>query len=390
MPHYDLVIIGAGPAGAAAAVTGRRAGLSVALIDKARFPRQKLCGGLVTGRCAGHMTEVFGLSPAAPLFETRRHFEFFLHGRPLGAVADVPPLYLTMRWDLDERLFRTALAAGAADFSGHRIAALEPGQNRLRLRSGPVLNYGVLIGADGVQSPVARTLFGRAFDPRRIGFALETEAPAAGATEASPIRIDFAAAGWGYGWVFPKSGSTTIGLGGLQARNPNMKGRLAGYLDALGTGQDTPVKGHFLPLGDDKPRPGRGNILLAGDAAGFVDPITGEGIGHAIDSGRHAALAAARALGAGEAQRALALYRPAITPIRTALRCARFLRPLIFAQPLQGFFGATFARSRSLKRDYMHLLAGETEYPRIMARVAARLPRAVLRASASGLRARRP
>ncbi len=387
MPLYDIVILGAGPAGTAAAVTARRAGLSVALIDKARFPRSKLCGGLVTGRCATHLERVFGLGIEPELFDTCRDFEFFLHGRCLASLGDVPPAHLTMRRDLDARLFGLALASGAADYSGQRIGEIDLPGNRLRLQSGETLDYRCLIGADGAQSIVAKKIFGASFNRERIGFALEIEAPApspapgCGPTarqQTHPIRIDFAAADWGYGWAFPKRGSTTIGICGLHARNPDMKARLAAYLQRLGTGQEAAVKGHFLPFGGYRSRPGRGNALLAGDAAGFVDPITGEGIGHAIHSGELAACAAAAAIGLDRPDEALRLYLPLTHPIRTGLRVACLLRPVIFARALQPFFASTFRASQHLKRDYMHLLAGETEYPAILRRTLARLPRAGL------------
>ena len=77
-----------------------------------------------------------------------------------------------------------------------------------------------MIGADGANSLVARTLYGEAFDHARIGFGLEIEAPAPAAD--APVRIDFGAAEWGYGWNFPKAGSATIGIGGVHGRNPGM------------------------------------------------------------------------------------------------------------------------------------------------------------------------
>lgn len=379
MAKVDIAVIGAGPAGAAAARRACALGLTVALIDKATFPRNKLCGGLVTGRCAGQLKDVFGLDIDPQLFDTRRNFEFHMQGKPLGGLEDVPPLHLTMRWDFDLLLCHEAVQAGALDYTGQRIGHLELQANRIALQSGEQIDYTALIGADGVQSIVAKALFGRSFDPARVGFALEVEAPSEGPDPTTPIRIDFGAARWGYGWSFPKRGSTTIGLGGLHAPNPDMAAHLAAYLDQLGTGQGIRVKGHFLPFGEAKPRPGRGNVLLAGDAAGLVDPITGEGIGHAIASGRMAAEAAARALREGQPGLATRYHRAATRPIRVAIGQARMLRPLIFAPRLQPFFARTFTASRSLKRDYMRLLSGETEYPALLAQVAARLPRAAWR-----------
>ena len=379
MTNFDIVVIGAGPAGAAAAVTARKAGYSVALVDKARFPRAKLCGGLITGRCATHLREVFGQEIDDQLFETRQTFEFYMDGTRLARMEDVPPAHLTMRWDFDHVLFNRALAAGANDYTGQRVADFDLPHNRLTLQSGETLSFACLIGADGVQSIVAKELFGQSFDKDKIGFALEIEGPSQAPDTETPIRVDFAAADWGYGWSFPKRGSTTIGLGGLHEKNPKMKALLQTYLTLLGKDDETKVKGHFLPFGGYRSRPGRGNVLLAGDAAGFVDPITGEGIGYAIQSGALAAEAAAEAIHADRPDTAFSRYRPATRPIRTALRSARILRPMIFAGPLKPFFASTFRASRSLKHEYMRLLSGETEYPRLLARTAARLPGAGLR-----------
>ncbi|MEM7075728.1 MAG: geranylgeranyl reductase family protein, partial [Pseudomonadota bacterium] len=379
MERFDIVILGAGPAGSAAAVTARARGLSVALIDKARFPRDKLCGGLVTGRCAKYLNTMFGLEITPELFDTRRNFEFHLGHQSLGTLEDVPPLHLTMRRDFDAVLLDTAVERGARAFTGCRVATLDLPRDRITLEDDTVIEYRCLIGADGVNSMVATVLFGRAFDPARVGFALEIEGPPQTPDETTPIRIDFAAARWGYGWSFPKRSSTTIGLGGLHGCNPDLKPRLMQYLGKLKTGQEAKIKGHFLPFGEAKPRPGRANVLLAGDAAGFVDPITGEGIGHAIHSGACAATAAARALREGQPFLASRYHRAATRPIRNAIAQARLLRPVIFAPRLQPFFSRTFRTSSRLKRDYMHLLSGDTEYPDILVRTVARLPAAALR-----------
>ncbi len=379
MQDFDIIIIGAGPAGAAAAVTARKKGLSVALIDKAAFPRAKLCGGLVTGRCAGHLKEVFDLDLIPGLFEPRRNFEFHLGEQDLGRLDDVPPVYMTMRWDFDRLLHARALRAGAQDFSGRRVETIDPGNDSITLDGDETLRYRVLIGADGVQSIVANSLFGRAFDPEKVGFALEIEAPSETPDETTPLRIDFAAAEWGYGWSFPKSRATTVGLGGLHTHNSDMAAHLSAYRQKLDLPEGKTVKGHFLPFGEAKKRPGRGNVLLAGDAAGFVDPLTGEGIGYAIQSGAMAAETGARAIREGRPILAESYYRAATRPIRADIAQARMLRPLMFSRRLQPFFARSFAASRSLKRAYMDLLAGDIGYPVVLMRVLGRLPAVALR-----------
>lgn len=377
---HDIVILGGGPAGAAAAATAARLGLRTLLIDKARFPREKLCGGLFTGRARDEYHAIFGRPLDPALFEERCAIAFFLGGAPMGRMQDVPPMYLTRRWDLDAHLLELAQAAGADLRTGCRVREIDLNARRLTLEDGEAIGYRVLIGADGVTSAVARALFGRAFDPETIGFALEREMP----PEADPdiartVRVDFGAADWGYGWSFPKRGSTTVGVGGLQRRNPDMKARMQTYAALLDQGEAAGVKGHFLPFGDYRRRPGRGDVLLAGDAAGFVDPITGEGIAHALGSGRLAAEAAARAIREGRPDEAATLYRAATREIRLSLAIARVLRPIVFSQAMAPLFSRSFGGSMRVKHAYMRMLAGETGYPALLWLVARRLPRAVWR-----------
>ena len=375
---YDVIVIGAGPAGSAAARTAAAAGLRVALVDKAVFPRDKLCGGGFTGRAAQYYSEIFE-TELPPDFISKSSVALFAFGEPLGRIEDIPPVYLTMRTALDAHLLDLALAAGAEDFTGRRIAELAPEAGRVTLSDGTELAAPVVIGADGVNSATARALFGRAFDPAQVGFALETEAPAIAPD--APLRIDLGAAEWGYGWSFPKTDSHTVGVGGVHGRNPDMKARMRAYLKVLGLPEDTPVKGQFLPFGKARRRPGRANVLLAGDAAWLVDPVTGEGIGYAMKSGQMAALAARDALARHEPEMALALYRHRLRPLLAAMRHANRLRVLLYRGPLQRGFVRAAKCSGRLRHDYMALLGGEIEYPQLMRRVMLRLPDYLGRAS---------
>lgn len=386
--RHDVIVIGAGPAGAAAALTAARTGLSVALIDRRSFPRDKLCGGGLTGRCIAAAERLLGHPLPDSLAERRGSFEFRAHGAPLGRVEGVPPIHLTTRREFDAYLQRSAIAAGAEDWSGRKPTAIDPARCRVTLEDGEALEGRLIVGADGVASSTARALFGRAYDPARVGFAMEVEAPPEpGAPDW--VRIDFGAAEWGYGWQFPKSESATIGVGGLHARNPQMRAALERYLQDLGVDPAAQrVKGAFLPFGAFRRVPGRGRVLLAGDAAGLVDPVTGEGLAHAIDSGRMAAEAAAAALADGRAEAALPLYRDSLRPIHRALRYARALRLVIYASPLRAGFIRAFRTSRTLRDEYLRMLGGEREYDEIAAALLRRLPRHLARSLGSAARAR--
>ncbi|SDX86901.1 geranylgeranyl reductase family protein [Citreimonas salinaria] len=374
--NFDLIVLGAGPAGAAAAVTSAGAGLSVALVDPRHFPRDKLCGGGLTGRSMRLYREIFGQAvPPVPL-ERRDAIAFHAFGEDLGTDRDAPPVHLGMRCSFDHALVEHALCAGAVDFTG-RTCTLDVDTGTVTIEAGQ-LRAPLIIAADGVNSPTARHLFGTPFDRRTIGFALEVELPDRAPERA--LRIDFGAAEWGYGWQFPKPAGLTIGVGGVLSRNADMKGALRRYLDTLGIHESLPVKGQFLPFGAFRAVPGRGRVLLAGDAAGLVDPLTGEGIAHAMLSGAEAARACTDALAANDPDSALPLYRKRIAPIHTALRHAARLRPILFSESLRPAFIRSFRDSRSLRREYLAMLDGQTDYGPIMRRMALRLPGFVMRA----------
>ncbi len=358
--NFDVVVVGSGPAGSAAAVTAARLGLSVALLDRAAFPREKLCGGGVTGRAARHLAEVFGLGIEEDLFLTSRRVRFTAQGRPLAEVDDAPALHMTMRREFDARLHGLALEAGVEVFAPVKPGALDPARRRLDLADGRSLGFGVLIGADGINSHIARQLFGQSFDPATVAFALEVEAPP---RDDDHVEIDLDAACWGYGWAFPKCESLTLGVGGLHRANPHLKRNLGHYLAQHGAdGQLAGCKGQFLPAGDFRTRPGRGPVLLVGDAAGLVDPLTGEGIAHAILSGRLAAEAAGQALAAGDGGGAFGIYRAALAPLHGELRQARLLQRVVFGRLMHRPMLAVIAARPSMQHRMLRLLAGELDY----------------------------
>lgn len=359
-PDCDVLVIGAGPAGSSAALRARQLGLTVALIDKARFPRDKLCGGGITGRCRSHLDALFAPLPAS-IWQESGKVQLFAGNRVIADLPDIPPIAYTMRTDLDAALLAQAVAAGAEDLTGQRIDVLDLESNRIRTVSGRDVAARVIIGADGVNSLVARTLHGRAYDPAFIGFALEVEVPLpeGGVTP----YLDMTAAYWGYAWGFPKRDSLTLGIGGWQSRNPDLKAKFEAWLRARGHDPTTlRIKGHHIPSGDQRLPPGRGAVLLAGDAAGLVDPITGEGIAWAVKSGALAAEAAAEALSRGTPAVALDCYRRLVRPVQNEIITARRFARFIYHPLLQGRFLQALSRSERVQRRFFDLLAGKRDY----------------------------
>lgn len=352
-------MIGAGPAGATAARVAAGLGARVALIDKAVFPREKLCGGALTTRATGHLAATHGPLPPE-LMHPCKAVRFMDGGRLLAQEQGSLPLALTMRRALDAHLRAGAIAAGAEDWTGRRLAELEPATGTVRLDGGPCLRGAVLIGADGVHSMVARALLGPAAPLQRLGFALEAEVDG---PPGAVMELDLTAVPYGYGWDFPKAHGRTLGLGGVQALSGDMLGRFRAWLVARGVDPDrVRIKGHHLPFGQMRTRIGAGRVVLAGDAAGLVDPVTGEGIAWAVRSGQRAAEAALAALTQGQPTRTHALYAAAMRDVVREVRRAGRIARLAHHPFWQPRVLAAIAGSGHLRRRYLQLLSGEMDH----------------------------
>ncbi len=378
MNAFDVIVIGSGPAGSSAALTALKSGLSVAIVDKATFPRDKLCGGLFTGRSEKAMKAIFGLDVTSDLFLRSERMRFSAKGRVLADIQNTPPMHLTMRRDFDAMLHEQATANGAVAFLGQPAQAIDKANQTLTIKNGETLTYKTLIGTDGVSSFVARSLFGRSFDPETIGFGLEIETPMQPDRD-DAVEVDFDAATWGYGWSFPKQKSLTVGVGGINSRNDSMKANMATYVDQVDGDETLKYKGQYLPFGDYRKQPGRGAILLAGDAAGLVDPITGEGIALAMESGAHAAEACAEAIKSGNPKAAYELYFAKVRPIQKELDQACRWRLLMFHKATEGYFKKAFERGSHLQMKYLQLLAGEASYNDLRGALIKRLPKLAFR-----------
>ncbi|MBV7408683.1 geranylgeranyl reductase family protein [Maritimibacter sp. DP1N21-5] len=367
---FDVIVMGAGPAGSAAAKRAADLGLTVALIDRSVFPRHKLCGALVSPRAHTAIADVHGTKLPDDMYLASRKVAFKWNGETLREIEAPYDLTYTMRTDFDHWLQRSALRAGAVNMEGTRVAEILDKENALLLEDGRRLTYGVFIGADGAASPVAKHLFGQAFDNDKIAFAFETEVDDPCAPDAL-MSIDFRIVRWGYGWNFPKRATRTIGLGGIKSVDQDLKTLMNRYLVNEGVDPTSvKIKGAHLPGGDYKVKPGRGNVLLAGDAAGFVDAITGEGIALAIESGALAAEAAAEAIRAGHPARADRTYFAKVKPIQSELDKVRRIRGIVYAEAFETHFKSRLTESQWVASSFFDVLAGKTTYAEVEKRFA--------------------
>jgi geranylgeranyl reductase family protein len=289
MEQWDAVIVGAGPAGCAAAYDLAAAGRAVLLLDRAEFPRHKACAGGLTRKSLRALR--YSVAPVV-----RETVSAIVVERRSGEAATLASrnavCAMTVRQELDDYCLRRTLAAGAMFARIGPLVGLEIRDDGVVVRTAERSYKGrFLIGADGVHSRVRQMVWGEGTAWFRRGFALEAEVRT-GDGEGSGLVFDLAGARQGYGWVFPKRDHVNVGLYTESADEKLDRPRLTAYIrERFGDAQVGPITGQYLGFGAERVAPAGDRVFLVGDAGGFADPLTGEGIYGAIASGQAAAAA---------------------------------------------------------------------------------------------------
>ncbi len=283
----DVIVVGAGPAGSTAAREIASRGARVLLVDRAKFPRDKPCGGAVTFRTAALLP--FSLDPVIEDVVHNARLQF-RNGKEVVHRNERPLTYMTQRSRLDHFLVEQAQNVGVEfrdDQQVKVVKQLKNGNFEVNINSDKHLCQ-VLIGADGANGIVRQNLGYEA--PLDGAVALE------GNIQCSPqhnpfrgeIALHFGDMAGGYGWIFPKYDRINLGVGGWQEQvGPTLRTRLNELCVRYGFAPSDlqELRGHHLPL----TRPGaivaKGGSAVIGDAAGLIDPLSGEGIHGAIASG---------------------------------------------------------------------------------------------------------
>ena len=336
--RFDALIVGAGPAGSTTAYRLATAGARVLIADKARFPRDKPCGGGLTGRAVRQIP----VSVDPVVEEGADRFELRLgYGRAFERTSRGPIVLLTQRSRLDMHLAEQAAAAGADFRDGMRVSDLAAaGDGYTATVGGERVRAAVVIGADGANGPTAAAV--GLGDGIHHGVAFEGNLPYGVATReryARRLVLELGVVPGGYGWVFPKGDHVNVGIGGWQHEGPRLRDHLRRLCAAHGLPYDglEALRGHRLPMRGAGTRLASGRALLVGDAAGLIDPLSGDGIYEAALSGKLAADAvldvlAGRAASLDPYQHALSRALESLTAASWGLKMAldRFPR-LTFA-----------------------------------------------------------
>ena len=327
MERYDAIIVGAGPAGCAAAYDLATWGHSVLLLDLHDFPRVKPCAGALTIKTL----KALRYSVAPVIREVCKQANINKDGFMRRFASPHPFVVMTKRIELDQFCLEQTVAVGAQFLRVESWTEIEEHGDSVTIHTSEgSFNAPVLVGADGANSKV-RTCC-RDTSWAFSGFALEADVPLTG--QRFDMQFDFGVVPHGYGWIFPKRDHYNVGVYTSSPEVRLTRSDVQRYVATLMPGTNAPgIIGHKIGFGgwnDDKTS---GRILLVGDAAGVVEPLLGEGIYYAVKSGQAAAAAIERELASGVP--AWRTFAAEMKPIRSdtywAWRAARrFYRDLDF------------------------------------------------------------
>jgi geranylgeranyl reductase family protein len=338
--RYDVLVVGGGPAGSATALRLAEGGASVVLVDRATFPRDKPCGGGLTARAVRHCP----VDPSPVVEEEVDLVELrFRYDDAVVRRARAPVIRMTQRRRLDAFLLDAAREHGVEVREGMTVdAAAFPAD--------------VVVAADGANGTTARAfglgvgiVHGVAYEGNVAYGVVDRDRYARRAV------VELADIPGGYGWVFAKGDHVNVGVGAWQSEGPRIREHLARVCAAHGLDSSRleHLRGHRLPLR----RPGTpiaaGRALAVGDAAGLIDPVSGDGMYECFVSAAHAA----GAILAGD----LARYEPAVDADLAPLHRASWkLKQALDRWPRASW---RVARTELLWRSVERLLLGELAAP---------------------------
>jgi len=356
----DVVIVGAGPAGAVLAYELARRGIGVLLLEKEKLPRYKCCAGGITTKAA----KLIDFDFSEVVEDTVSRVDITLNlGTPYPGQHDEPLMYTVMRDAFDHYLVRQAQQRGATLIDGQRVTRVQTRGDWVEVSTTEnTFRSRLVAGADGAYSVVARELGMARSTDCFMGVESETLVAEEDLTRwRSRAQMELGYISGGYGWVFPKHHHLSVGAGCVTSRAGRLKARHSEFLASLGAGSHRVLRysSHLIPTCTKGRLVLQDKALLLGDAAGLADPLTGEGIHNAILSAQLAAPVIEDLL--AHENTGLEHYQQGIEEkIISELKIARVLSKLFIRFPHLAF--AMLNRSEGVWRAGCGLILGQVTY----------------------------
>ena len=372
---HDLIIVGAGPAGSAAAREAARLGLDTLILEKEAFPRYKACGGALSDRAASTL----GFQLPEDLCErtitgARVHFRDRVMERHKGYRLTT----LVTRSSFDRFLLQRAVQAGA-ELATTKVLDYQEKDGCIYVKTEDCTYQSrFLVIASGCQDSLKNKVQG--FEPRKttgicMVAEIEEDDDRIRTRLNNSLDVYFGVADMGYGWIFPHRGYYSVGIGGLASNLKHPRIVMQNFLKSNGFSAGVKLHGHLIPQGGNDRITASGRVILAGDAAGFVDAFTGEGIYYALRSGQ----LAAQAIGEAPASQVAGLYR---------MKCRNdfgeeLWYALVFSKMMHSYpnvFLRILACHEEVLDRYIEIAASKRTYKDFVRWLVPRLPMSLLRA----------
>ena len=368
---YDVIVVGAGPGGAFTGYLLSRRGLRTMIIEKKKLPRHKPCAGGLTRRALDvlppDVDEVIEEYPHTLIVNvgTRNVFK---------QTVDYPVLATVRRDKFDFYLIKKAIEAGAdlRERAAFQLLRGEAGNLEI-ITSGGTFKARVVVGADGVNSRVEKALGLRI--SRNVMTAMEGQVFLKEGRDLwnaeRAVCFDLGFVPQGYAWVFPKAHHFSVGVLSTSRKISNLKPHFTSYLKMKGLSADGNVKSlrtHLIPAG-----PGRKDLfgdergLLVGDATGFADPLTGEGIFYALRAAEIASQVITEALSLGYGH--MKSYNSALRKaFLSELTWARGMAYVLYQMPLVSH-RLLKACGKTVAEHQMRIISGKGSYSELWRRL---------------------
>ena len=354
-PHkskYDVIIVGAGPAGATLGYMLADGGYNALVVDKAHFPRKKLCAGGISWKTKTLVEEIFQVQFEDTFPIKHKSTAVFLYERSRQIVrcqASKPFLHVE-RASYDSELVSQAQKKGCDFIFGEKVQDYDMADNVISTHSGLQLSANIIVSAEGANSRIRNRLLSIRQRRAAMGLALQIDIPVENCRkefQQPAMRIFFGFSNFGYGWIFPFGDYFKVGMFGLIIKNKSMYHTfkvLLSEVAELDSREKMRFEAHLIPTETFIGQPWGERVLLIGDSAGLTDPYSGEGIYYAHKSAQCAYRAIHTHLNSRKNRHLVESYKQNLKSELYELRLAKRFSEIIYKNKFRTLVASCFRK----------------------------------------------